>query len=187
LSSRLDEILKPGPKEIVEDLETVVIREATALRKNDRVTQLNEYYSNVSSLLPSFQTKIAQISNKFHQYGRLFHIMPKNNYFQRMSRNDQGRDSFANTEIDVLALQQQQHFMRIQYIFSSQGTECEIHRSIFSGNQGAQLIDKPEAKPVLVLRYQGNSLPDFNALASDLDKAVAKAVTLISHRIQAGK
>ena len=48
--------------------------------------------------------------------------------------------------------------------------------------------DKEEAKKSVqaILRYLGENPPEAHAIVKDMDAAVARAVTLLSHKIQGG-
>src|SRR6266404_5840969 len=68
LTTRLKEILMPKAADLIEDFDVVVAREAAALRKNDRKTQLAEYIANVQSLHPPFQLFSNEISKKLSNH-----------------------------------------------------------------------------------------------------------------------
>jgi hypothetical protein len=67
----------------------------------------------------------------------------------------------------------------------AQGSECSIYRDFRKGQFHEP--SKPADSPTLVLRFQGDSAlstPDAAIVVADMDKAVSKAITIISQKIQ---
>lgn len=186
LTNRLEEILKPGSKEITEDLETVLIRETAALRKNDRTTQLNEYYRNVQPLSQSMVMRFNDIQARLQKHRDFFYLLMHNQpmFFEKLNSKTELGDMVARTRFGCGA-QNQNIFMQIQYTVAAQGSECSIYREIGEGHFHVQA--RQVEPPILVLRYQGDcnlSQSESHLIVADMEKAVTKAITLMSHRIQ---
>ncbi len=188
LTNRLVEILNPGSQEISEDLETVLIRETAALRKNDRTTQLNEYFENVQSLHQSMILKLSEITTRFQNHRNFFYLMPISGRFERLNGKTQEGDLLALERFGFGAHNHQKIALQIHYKVVAQGAECSIYREIFEG-QPHQPPSKSIESAVLVLRYQGDSpiiTSDAAIVVADMGKAVSKAITIISNKIQTG-
>ena len=76
-------------------------------------------------------------------------------------------------------------FLQIIYTVVAQGLECSIYREIHEGpfHIKSTVIEIP----TLVLRYQGDSplsIPEAAIVVSDMEKAVTKAITIMSNKIQ---
>ena len=185
LSDRIEEIIRPRPTEVFEGLESVLSREVNALRKNDRATQLTEYYNNVQPIDQSLTLKLNELHGKVNKVGSYFNIMVTSPYFQRCYDKTPMGDLIARRIFGV-GVQNHQHFFQIHYKVYSQGTECSVFREIFEGQLHEQAKATTE-QPLLLLRYHGDSSPEAAVVVSDMERAVARAITLISQRIQAVK
>ena len=187
LTNRLVEILRPGSKEIVEDLETVLLRETTTLRKNDRTTQLNEYYRNLQPLYQSIMSRINETQARLQQHKDYFHLLQEGaGQFEKLNKKTEQGDLIARTRFGC-GTRNHVLFLQIRYTVVAQGSECTIYRDIEEGQFHEK--SKPVDPPWLVLRYQGDcdlSIPDKAVVVADVEKAVSKAVTIISQRIQSG-
>ena len=190
LTNRLEDILKPGSKETSEDLEMVLIRETTALRKNNRATQLNEYYQNMQSLHQSMVLRLNEIQARLQKHRDFFYLSQENNLsflnfsFQKSDEKRQQGDLVASNKFGCGA-HNHPIFLQIRYMVFAQGSECSIYRDIREGNfhETPKHIDSP----ILVLRYQGDSAlstPEAAVVVADIDKVVSKAITIISQKIQ---
>ena len=181
LTNRLNEILKPGATEIIEDLEIVLVRESAALRKSDRKTQLAEYIAHIQPLQQSYQMCCQEISSRLSRHKHFilgWHGLPT----QLIENSKQG-DVIARA-ISWVQVQNHPIMFQIRHTFIAQGSECTVYREIYEGQLHAQI--KTHDPDEVVLRYQGDTTPNAPALIADFKAAVTKAVTLISRRIQSG-
>ena len=181
LAIRLNEILKPRTDEIVEDLDTVLAREAAALRKNDRKTQLSEYVANIQPINQSYNICFNEISTKLAR--------------QKFSLGWQGMATGINEKTsdgDIIgrvvcwvAVQNHPHIIQIHHKFVCHGSECTVYRELLEGppHQATKTVEAT----VVVYRYQADlAAPNGAVLIADLKKAITKAITIISHKVQGG-
>jgi serine/threonine protein kinase len=187
LTNRLKEILTPQNNSVIEDLDTVLVRETAALRRNDRKTQLSEYFNNVQPLQQSINLRYNDISRKL-QGNRNFYLVQHQDHFQSYLHNHNENDSrgeLVARRFFGLGVQNHQLVLQIHYYVIAQGPECVFYREIREGHvhQQGQAYDPP----VILLRYLGETSPDATIVVKDMDAAVARAITLLSHKIQGGK
>jgi len=156
LFSRLEEILKPEGKAPVEDLEVVVEREAAALRKNDRKTQLSIYFSNATTLQQSLNQCLNEISRTLQKH-RSFSVSWRElmDHNRLNGKTDQG-DLIARATLG-LSVQNHQIIRLIRYTVISKGTECGIYRAIEEDVPGSQT--KTVEPLMLICRYDGDLSP----------------------------
>jgi serine/threonine protein kinase len=185
LTNRLEEILKPGAKEIIEDLETILVRETAALRKNDRKTQLNEYFRNVQLLQQSMLLRFHETQAMLQKHKDFFYlIIPNSMSFEKLYEKTQQGDLVGRAKFGCGA-HNHDIFLQIHYTVVAHGSECSIYREFQEGQFHVQ--PKPVDLPTLVLRYNGDlplSTHDAAEFVADMDKAVKKAITIISQKIQ---
>ena len=136
LTNRLEEILKPGSKETSEDLEMVLIRETTALRKNNRATQLNEYYKNVLPLQQSMLSRFNEIQATLQKHRDFFYLLLEHNLsfqnfsFQKLNEKPPQGDLVTSNKFGCGA-HNHPIFLQIRYMVIAQGSECSIYSVIF--------------------------------------------------------
>ena len=185
LINRLEEILKPGSKEIVEDLETVLTRETAALRKNDRTTQLNEYFQNVQTLQQSIGIRLNDIAVRLQKHRNFFYMNQIQGQLEKLNGKTSQGDLLASKKFSFGAYNHQNIHLQINYTIVAQGSECSIYREILEGH--FHVTPKPVDPQILVLRYNadfGFSTLDAAVVIADMDNAVAKTITIISNKIQ---
>ncbi|HTY87218.1 MAG TPA: hypothetical protein VMB80_07120, partial [Candidatus Acidoferrum sp.] len=129
--------------------------------------------------------KLNELHGKVNKVGSYFNIMVTSPYFQRCYDKTPMGDLIARRIFGV-GVPNHQHFFQIHYKVYSQGTECSVFREIFEGQLHEQAKATTE-QPLLLLRYHGDSSPEAAVVVSDMERAVARAITLISQRIQAVK
>jgi serine/threonine protein kinase len=183
LITRLNEILKPKTTEITEDLETVVAREAAALRKSDRKTQLAEYITCIQPLQQSYQLCCQDISSKLSKQ-RSFSLGWQAMTTQLTENSEQGE--IIARVVAWVVVQNHPIMFQIHHTFISQGSECTVYRDIREGPLNSRTQIKIADPAVVVLRYKGDTAPNAPAIITDFKAAITKAITLISHKIQSG-
>jgi serine/threonine protein kinase len=186
LTSRLQEVLAPQNNVIAEDLDKVLVRETAALRRNDRKTQLSEYFSNLQQLQGSVNQCYNDLGRKFAN-NRSFYLNQSADYFQNNLHNPNEKDArgeLVARRVFGVGVHNHPLLLQIHYNVIAQGPECVFYREIHEGqfNQPS----RPADPPIVVLRYLGESSPDAHIIVKDMEAAVARAVTLISHKIQHG-
>jgi serine/threonine protein kinase len=182
LINRLEEILKPGSEVAPENLDTVIARETAALRKNDRKTQLAEFFRHAQGLEQSLKLRLNDITRRLGT-NKSFYVMDVHNAFN--SANEKvAEGELIGRRIFAIGVHNHQLLFQIHYLVIAQGPECAIYRELLDGQFHEQT--KQVEKPVLVLRYQEDSLPDASIIVKDLDVGIARAITLLSHRVQSG-
>jgi hypothetical protein len=75
--------------------------------------------------------------------------------------------------------------LQIHYVLVAEGPECVLYREIHEGQFHEQAKRRVDL-PLLVLRYLGENVPGPQALVNDMDVAVGRAITLLSHKVQSG-
>ena len=179
LITRLDEIIKPSTTEIVEDLDTVIARESAALRKSDRKTQLAEYISMAQPLLQSYMQCWQQVQAKLSRQ-RSFAI-GWSGMTTSITENGKEGDVFARVAC-YISMQNHPIMIQIHHAFVAHGLQWTVYREIREGQLHTQTkIIEP---PTVALRYQGESSPNGATLISDMNTAIAKAITIISRKIR---
>jgi serine/threonine protein kinase len=181
LVARLNEILSPGARPPIEDLETVAARESLALRKSDRKTQLTEYFQNASAFRQSLEQCVHAISQTLKQH-RTFSIHLIKNFGRANSKVADG-DCFAEWTI---RLQVRDHSLNfdIHYSIVAHGSECEIGHEIFQNSPSVQ--GQSLGARLILLRYQGDTEPDRAAIVADIRAVVTQAISVISEKVRNG-
>jgi len=157
-------------------------REVAALRKNDRATQLSEYHFRLTEAAKRLSQKMGELSQKLQRHGNLFHIQWHGpNHFQRTLNKSAEKDHFASRAF-IVTVNNHKHYIQIWYDVYSCGEECEIQRAFHGGLTGEPTPELIE-EPYLVLRYQGDVVPDAEICAADLERATGRAITLLGERI----
>ena len=181
LIGRLNEVANPTAKRIVEDLDTVVAREAAALRKNDRKTQLSNYYTNLQPLVQSVNQLVNDLQlrlsrHKAFSFGWLGGLT-------RVTGNNERGDSFA---VMSFMLTVENHPLRYEfhYSVSAVGSECTLFREIQELNPGGatKIVEAASA----VFRYQGDNAIDRAAVVAEIRETVTRSIPLLSQRVQSG-
>jgi serine/threonine protein kinase len=124
LIGRLLEILKPDTVAVVEDLDAVIARETSALRKNDRKTQLSLHHTNTTPLHQSMWQCFQEIHSKLVKHGN-FSVAFVQNLSNRLEEKSPHGDIIARAVI-IVAVQHHQISWHINYLAISQGTECAM-------------------------------------------------------------
>jgi serine/threonine protein kinase len=187
LKSRLNDILNPQVGAIGEELDAVLVRETTALRRNDRKTQLSEYYTNAQVLHAPVNQRYNELIGKL-QNNRTFYLNQTSHEFQNchhnpLEKHDKG--DLVSRRVFGVGVHNHQHFLQIHYVLVAEGPECVLYREIHEGQFHEQAKRRVDL-PLLVLRYLGENVPGPQALVNDMDVAVGRAITLLSHKVQSG-
>jgi hypothetical protein len=187
LIGRLNEIANPAAKLPVEDLDTVAAREAAALRKNDRKTQLSDYFANVQGLGQSTQQCVVDLNNRLSKHFNTFSVSLPRQIDRGAGKTDLG-DLVAVMAIR-LAVKNHKIIYEIKYSIAAQATECTLYREIdeiIPGTVIGQKTTRQIETKLAVTRYQGENEIDHALVVADIRETVTRAIPWLSHRIQNG-
>jgi serine/threonine-protein kinase len=181
LIGRLNEVANPTEKGVTEDLDVVVAREAAALRKNDRKTQLSNYFANLQPLMQSVQQLVNDLQLKLSRH-KAFSFGWVSGLQRAAGKNERG-DSIATMS---LMLTVENHPLRYEfhYSVSAVGSECTLYREIQELNPGRPT--KTIEAPAVVFRYQGDNEIDRAAVVAEIRETVTRSIPLLSQRVQSG-
>jgi serine/threonine protein kinase len=181
LIGRLEEIIRPDKKSLVEDLDVVIAREEAALRKKDRKTQLGEHLANALTLGQPMGMRVNEINTKLNKR-KTFILSWSGLAAERREKTEIG-DIIAACTINIGV---QNHAIKYSVIYNiaSRGTECAVYRAIHENQPGAQ--NKVFEPIMLISRYQGDSNPNAAAVVADIQVAVTKSIAAISQKVQSG-
>jgi serine/threonine protein kinase len=204
LSNRLNEILAPSAIQPTEDLEAVAARADAALRKNDRKTQLAEYFKVALTLQNPVMSHMAIVKQKLSKYNR-FDLM-WGHLVSRAEGEFEGGDLLSTGSITVSILNHPISHL-ITYTIVAHGLECVLYREVSEqttsgppippglrlrmppgalagiGTTAETKIFQPSS---VVLRYKGDIEPNVTIIISDIERAIAKSIEAISDKIQGG-
>jgi serine/threonine-protein kinase len=177
---RLIEVANPDTKPPIEDLEAVVARAALDLRKNDRKTQLTEYFHNAEQVRQSLDQCMTAIGQTLAKH-RTFNVFWARQFDRANSKIADG-DCFAEWVIRLTVRDHQLNF-DIHYTIVARGNECEVGREVFQNlpNSRQSIIGRQ-----VVCRYQGETEPDKATIVADVRAAVTQSVTAISEAVRKG-
>jgi len=185
LVSRLGEIANPTVKPPLEDLDTVAAREAAALRKNDRTTQLSHYYSGAQALNHSISQCITDLNIRLKRHFNTFSVGPTGPNV-RVRRSNGKSDNGDKVAEMMIELNVQNHPVKFQlrYSINAVGTECTLYRMI------DEIVPNKQPKSVetetVVFRYQGENEIDKAAVVADIRDTVTRSIPLLSQCVQVG-
>jgi serine/threonine protein kinase len=178
---RLNEVSNPDTELPAEDLEAVVARESSALRKNDRKIQLTEFFQNTSPLGQSLQLCMNTIGQTLAKH-RTFNAFLAGTY-DRANHKIADGDCFATWLIRITVRDHPLSF-DIVYTIVAHGTECEVGREVF---QNLPSGERPSTGGrQVVLRYQGDVEPDKAVIVADVRAAVTRTISAISEKVRNG-
>lgn len=181
LIGRLNEVVDPNTKPKIEDLDTVAAREAASLRKNDRKTQLSNYFANAQLLQQSANQCVGELNARLSKHNAFSF-----GWAQTLMRTN-GKTELGDDIAQMsFMLNVQNHSLRYQFHYSikAQGTECTIYREIYEMDPGKPTKFVETAK--VVLRYQGENEIDRAGVVADIRETVTRSIPLLSQRIQSG-
>jgi len=181
LIGRLNEVANPSTNRFVEDFDTVAAREAAALRRNDRKTQLSNYFVNVQLLQQSANQCVVDINTKLSKH-KAFSFGWVHGLVRMTGKNELG-DEVARISF-MLTVQNHALYYEIHYSIYALGSECALYREIQEMIPGgpSKIIEAPS----VVLRYQGESEIDRAAVITDIRETVSRAISMLSQRVQSG-
>lgn len=181
LISRLNEVVNPMTKPQIEDLDVVAAREAASLRKNDRKTQLSNYYARAQLLGQSVSQCINDLTVRLSRHNAFSVGWARS--FERANGKSERGDDIAKMGF---MLNVQNHALRYEFHYSicAQGAECTLYREVQELNPGkpTKLIEAA----TVVFRYQGESEIDRAAVVADIRETVTRLIPLLSQQIQTG-
>jgi serine/threonine-protein kinase len=181
LIGRLNEVANPTEKRVTEDLDVVVSREVAALRRNDRKTQLSNYFANLQPLMQSVQQLFNDLQLRLSRH-KAFSFGWVSSLQRATGKNERG-DSIATI---CLMLTVENHPLRYEfhYSISAIGSECTLYREIQEVNPGkpTEIIEAP----AVVFRYQGDNEIDRAAVVAEIRETVTRSIPLLSQRVQSG-
>ncbi|HKW28840.1 MAG TPA: protein kinase [Verrucomicrobiae bacterium] len=181
LIGRLNEVANPTAKRIVEDLDTVVAREAAALRKNDRKTQLSNYFTNLQPLAQSINQLVNDLQLRLSRH-KAFSFGWLGGLTRATGKNERG-DSIA---VMSFMLSVDNHPLRYEFHYSvlAVGSECTLYREIqeLIPGKATKIVEAPSA----VFRYQGDNEIDRAAVIAEIRETVTRSIPLLSQRVQSG-
>jgi serine/threonine protein kinase len=204
LSKRLDEILAPATIQPIEDLEAVVATEDAALRKNDRKTQLAEFFKIASRLQNPILTHMGILQQKLSKYNR-FDLM-WGRFVNPVQGKFDGGDLLSAGSF-IVSVQNHPINHEITYKIVAHGLECVVYREVseqttsgpsipiglrMSMPQGAFVAPGPNSPgklvqpPSAILRYKGDIEPNVAIIISDIERAITESIKAISKKIQGG-
>jgi hypothetical protein len=181
LIGRLNEVANPTEKRVTEDLDIVVARETAAFRKNDRKTQLSNYFANLQPLMQSVNQLINDLQLRLSRH-KAFSFGWVSGLQRATGKNERG-DSIA---VISFMLTVENHPLRYEfhYSISAIGSECTHYREIQELNLGkpTRIIEAP----AVVFRYQGDTEIDRAAVVAEIRETVTRSIPLLSQRVQSG-
>ena len=179
LTNRLNEVANPAAKQPLEDLDTVVAREAAALRKNDRKTQLSNYFANTQQLGQSLKQCVNDLGTRIARHNAFSLIWARG--FEQISGKNERGDGIANWGF-MLTVKNHNLCYELSCQIRAVGAECTLYREVKELNPG-KATTTIEA-PVAVLRFQGESEIDRAAVVADIQETVTRLVPMLSRRVQ---
>jgi hypothetical protein len=182
LVARLEEVRRPQPKPVAEDLDAVLARESAALRQRDRKTQLYHFRDLSAPVLNKEMQGVWQELWQRVSATRLFNLSVHEHFIPADEKTPEGDLIVRN----VLRLFVQNHPpIEIRHTVVSVGLECVVYRTITEGSH----LGPPKTidGPTTIVRYQGGEAPDCSFLRGEMTEATARAVSILSNRIQGGQ
>ncbi len=179
LVKRLEEVISPPSGQPSEDLEAVAARETAALKKNDRLTQLSDFFQVVfmSGFLTPYLGKINQMLAKSGGFS-LEQAVPIVRGNGKFLEGDLVCESRLRVRVSNYG-----HNVVLIYSIAAHGLECVVYRQTVDAGVTSLGMDTPRSKPAVVLRYQGHTRPDASVLQKDIEAAVAGSITALTKHI----
>jgi hypothetical protein len=146
-------------------------------------------HRNVQPVAQSMTLHFNEMQARLQKHRDSFYLLQNNNtqfFFEKLNGKAPQGDLVAGTKFGCGA-HNHDFFLQIQYIVIAQGAECTFYRKIEEGHFHIQSPLKEIDPPFVVLHYQGDTnLSQFETslVVADMEKAVARAIILISQRIQ---
>lgn len=181
LVSRLEEARADKGRRFVESLETVVARESANLIKSDRATQLALFKSVASRFL-------MDVNN---HWGLLMHTLAKSGSFAvqpyDLSMPKEGKwgggEIICQGAIRVSIVHHPQIRRSLRYTTVAERLECVIYRQTVDEVASPVPTEISVSEPTVVLRYQGDTKPDYRLVVDDIESAIAESLIELRKKI----